>query len=291
MSGCSKAQGLYLDLAADRDAEVDDGHVGGCPSCQAAVTRAARFDAALVRASRAITSEAGVEHERRTIMLRRTRSIALAGAVGAVIIVVAVVAATTMGILTGSWRPGDSPGGPARAMPSADPIDRSEPAQQEVRERVVSLTGVPPIQVLDTEDGMAALAYDGSTLHVVLVRVGAEGPEGLVLGSMPLVIDQGAAITSGTVVICPDLDLVRHRYVIGYFQSAKGHGPVKLEGARAIGGAGPDGTYLFALDRRPSDERSDVIVTGDGGKAVFPGSWFERPEQAGARNAAGCFVH
>ncbi|MBA2557616.1 MAG: hypothetical protein H0V12_09800 [Chloroflexi bacterium] len=296
MSACSRAESLYLELAAVGAGDVDrDDSLVACPACQAAVERAGRFDASLTHTARAMASDAPMRQERRTPMPRRSRSLLLAAAGGASLLVVAAVA---LAINTGAWRLGESAGAPtATVAPSAHSADPVPMSEEEVNTTVTSLTGAPVAQSLTTEDGVAALAYDGSTLSLVLVRDGAFGPQGTVLAAMPLEVSRGAGITAGTAVVCPDLDAVRQRYLIGYFQSSGPHRAVTLEGARAIGGPGPEGTFLFALDQgsidpvRGEDGRPSVVVRGDGGVNQLAASWFEQPAQMGARNVAGCFVH
>ncbi len=221
------------------------------------------------------------------------RSLPVAFAGAALVVVLALMLGPALDAWVGE-RPGASG---SSAPPSSAGSGSALPAEGAVRGVVLALAGAQPTQTLVLEDGVAAIAFDGTELSLVLVRGGASGAEGVELARMPLRVRDGLAITAGTVVVCPDLDAVRRRFVIGYFQSQGEHTSASLAGAEAIGGAGPEGTYLFALDPGPIDapervrDGPSVVVRGDGGVASFPAAWFEQPERLGTRTAAGCWTH
>jgi hypothetical protein len=296
MRPCPRAAARFLQLAESGESgEIDTAggaveHARSCADCSKAIADARRFRDALSAAARATVAQAVRPDVRwRPAVVRPdVRHVPSAAAV------VLVLVATIGGALA-VWRQTDEDPAVAGSTPAAEmtakPRARPFLTEEGVRRAVVAATRAEPAQIVRTEDGAVALAHDGEMLSLVLVRPGADGPDAVSLGAIPLTIREGAGVTAGTIVACPDLGLVRDRFVMGYIEPAGERGPVLLEGLTALGGSRRSGMYLFAIDPGYIAGTTRWGVAGDRGKAFWPAAWLESPQLMGRRTPAGCFIH
>lgn len=261
MSRCHQTDALLDSIFAGTDitrAQAD--HAAGCSECARALAHARRFDGELHRIGLDLSPEAVSSAALAApSLIRGGRSMTwrrgVFGAAGAAVLLMAVVYGG------GQWL-GNVFGDRTTSAPAAPSITAGAAA---------ALVGVPPNEVLMTEDGALVIKDLGLSMDLVLVRSTSDGAEQLVLDSTP----PGVGPTLFSAVTCAEDDLlVRTDYVWGRWEEIS---QVAGPGEYVIGASNH---LIFAYDPAGSEPAAPLVVfEGENGSSNFgpAGSLGERP--------------
>jgi hypothetical protein len=180
------------------------------------------------------------------------RRIAVLGTIAAACALAVVVAAIALAPLP---RPVGS-----SASPTATTMSVTE------RAAVARLMGVPPEQVVPTEDGAVAVRLTGSTLALLIATRDPANASGWAVATIHTDEGFSPGANGVDVLVCSTPRLVRSVFVFGQLGQAGVTGPLQLTGlpvvqaADVLGGDLVSGLYLFAL-RGPLTAGSLLTVT------------------------------
>lgn len=132
-----------------------------------------------------------------------------------------------------------------------------------IRASAASFVGVPPDEVLITEDGVLAIDDRGAVLDLVLVNQSSSGPVGKVLGSAS---SAGTGTVFGTVTCLEDDQLERTDYLWGRWQSRPA---VTGPGTFVVGASN---RLIFAFHPAESLETRSLVIADTSGEQVSFGS-------------------